>query len=325
LFKGGWDSHDLVSAATKIITKEILGYKNTAMKKGPWGSTTTLPSLSGVGTCGQDAAKLAQVDTLESDGLGYNCYWTDKDNVKHYHDFLPEMWPAGFEASIAKEVYTTRKVINMGPLGYFGVNGLYVTGAEVPSRYLDALEFWKSYLVPKNIQVLPGRAETEAVNQKGKTASGAYTCDSPKYTWCNNSRYTPPQCSGSNGDQLCRDVIMYDPGWASTQFEQFFHNMKLNLTTIYPSRAQWRSYLAEKSVQNEPALFYNYKPTTRAAALNMTRVTLPTHVDGEYKANASPDRYNPNGIIKSGSIKTVDCELCPMLRRLSMGRPFVAS
>jgi hypothetical protein len=124
-----------------------------------------------------------------SAGAGWPCFFHERNDIWYGPDAFLEHWPAGWAAMENTMLYQEKSVFDLGvptpllscgpaitvvatkmchvgagPIGYFGANGLYVTGsplchppgpsaliqslltpgAQKPQNFKAALEFWKA-------------------------------------------------------------------------------------------------------------------------------------------------------------------------------------
>jgi len=290
IYNGGWDSIDGGAKVIEILLREVVGYTAVVGANGAWEhGKEPMTSMGGPDPPAGGKVCDKTVHTYEG---GWPCFrnitgpdtWTGPD-------ILTEHWPSGYEEIVDTMLYKQKSVRTAGPSGYFGENGLYVTGSSNPMYFENALEFWKSYLNDKNLAIMANRSVTEAINVAGKTG-GDFTC---KHSWCTNGRYTPPQCVNN---ALCKDIVFYKPNWATAQIEQIVTNLNLNFTVVWGGSA-WLDNLVNAADNEVPMLWYDFKPTTTVAQLKTAMVGLPPYNATQYNDGTHPGRYDATGPIST--------------------------
>jgi len=290
VYKGGWDSIDITGSMTKILLRDLLGYKNITLKYGAWKhNLEPLRSMGGTTSTTGTAANVCK----DSDGLGTCFLHVGGEEGLIGPDVFMEHWPDGWDQVESTMIYNEKTVINLGPVGYFGQNGVYATGTTDSTMR----EFWKTWKTQSNVNLLPSMADTQAYLDSSNVSASTdldkhFICDSAQYPWCTAGRYTPPQCVGNSN---CRDLMLFKPSWAACQFEQLVTRLGLMLNIIWLG-PKWKATLSTLATASTIGLFYDFKPTTTTAQLPILRVTFPQHDAAQYTSSV-PNRYNNNGSI----------------------------
>ena len=166
-----------------------------------------------------------------------------------------------------------------------GRNGIYATGGESSSLYLR--DYWKAWKQDAIRQDFPSQSAAMGHASLQICANG--------FPWChpNGTYLTPPTCSVNSS--ACRALFHMIPSYATAQIEQILRNLKLKITTVYAGLAEHAKLLEDYSAKNKYGLFYAYFPSWTSAALNMTRVHMPTTKDSQYSATTNPNLTDPSG------------------------------
>ena len=95
-----------------------------------------------------------------------------------------EHWPDGWDQVESTMIYNEKTVINLGPVGYFGQNGVYATGTTDSTMR----EFWKTWKTQSNVNLLPSMADTQAYLDSSNVSASTdldkrFICDSAQYPW----------------------------------------------------------------------------------------------------------------------------------------------
>jgi len=174
--------------------------------------------------------------------------------------------------------YKYKQLEDLGTVGYEGRNGWYVTGSK-STYFSDALDFWKSYLEPEKLKLLPTDAEMEYwVNLAKAENNGKHYCDDANTPLCNltTGKWTPKHCENN---PTCRTFVNTAANWVVGNGEAMIENLGLNLSLWWSGTgAVHDEILKNFSESQRPFLMYQYVPTTYVAqTAGMDRLALPNH------------------------------------------------
>jgi len=189
--------------------------------------------------------------------------------------------------------------VPLGPVGYFGTVGMYVT--NLSSQLAEGCTaHWKRY--DNSVAELTDFNTTNS--SWDWTSASPYSCDKDngdyQHSWCEAGRYIPPQCE-NNPD--CVDVLMNRPYWEQSMFEQLVSNLGLNLTLVYVGPSGWVDEMITSVNSGRQQLFYDFFPTVTTAQLDISRVALPEYVPSQHATDSTnpnaANRWTPDGSVAS--------------------------
>ena len=114
---------------------------------------TTPPSSTGYGKCYLDHGDGKRSSTMMHLRVPGSSHFSWMSGTMSGPDVYLEHWPPGYE-TIMETMSTKEKTIKpLGPIGYLGQNGVYVTGGKKASNFDKGLELWK--VVPTSHMRMP--------------------------------------------------------------------------------------------------------------------------------------------------------------------------
>eukprot|EP00759_Apiculatamorpha_spiralis_P051228 PhF_6_TR514/c0_g1_i3/m.297 len=154
------------------------------------------------------------------------------------------------------------------PLGYSGYSGLFVPQNTL-DKYPMATSSNSYHYLPSYSNIYTKAFQTPCDLLKmndtlGCTEDNLYCSDS-RHSWlnqgppCQQGRYVPPQCSGSNA-QYCQEIYHATPLYDQGFFEGLVNNSKLNFTIAYLGQRRMPQYIAEQTKAKKDFVFYWWAP-----------------------------------------------------------------
>jgi class 3 adenylate cyclase/ABC-type proline/glycine betaine transport system substrate-binding protein len=235
LMFNNWLSAELTDTIAKILLKEVMGYSPVAV-------------------------------SMPVDG-NMDVLCCDKMMVEF------EKWPSG---TWAKDDADGQFDISTKSTGYEGGSGLFVPDFFYQQHPLatasNAYKFLADY---KHLLPAAGSTPCEKliVDADLGCVAGNYICDKNSWatTTCTDGRYVPPQCVG-NAD--CQEIYLADPTWDKGRFEALVKNTGLNFTIAYLGYTGMGEMVLNKTIHQEPFVFYWWKPDPLPASVSAQEITF---------------------------------------------------
>ena len=268
----GWVSHDLATYTTQIILKEFLRYD----------------------------VKLMDASSRSTSAWGPNMVAGD-------FDLDTEQWQI---SSTSFRDYVTRDqlVMNLGPIGYPGRSGIFVTNGATAMGIDPFADYYTTFQDAKKALSV-GLPKFGDINLRSLTSAEFPVCSSTK-DWCGSGPlegyWAPPACANvASSPKDCVEVIMIRLSWDTGYFEELTTNLGLKLVHGYYGNAH-NKLVKDMAASGKTALFYWFTPDPLVAGTSAARVSFPDF----YVGCANGDTRRPDG--------PVSCDY-PELSMLKLG------